>query len=361
MHISIALAAFAISTVAAQGSSSLCEGVGWPVFASAGTAGSSICIGRTQSMAACQALRLPGGKFELTVQNDGNLVVYNTATKAFLWASGSNGPVASDVRLSYLSNGDIQMVSGSRVAWSLETVGSNGLLCIDTNNGKLTFYDNNGGTLGNPVWDSFTNQYKAGSGYPNAGRVTATTIRTTTVAPQPQPQTQPNSVDTTMAPRPSLPSPVTPPPPPPSPPPPFPTGAIAAIVVVTCFLLGIGGFLLYRRKKAAELKQAEALQPVINPYLTTPAPHPYIGPPPTEIEMREVPPTSTTGRPTPSAFYMAKDNYPIEGQSKHDGELILIAGARVEVVETRADGWCRGRTEPGAFYWVHNSRLGLIG
>ncbi|KAI9344585.1 hypothetical protein BDR26DRAFT_857221 [Obelidium mucronatum] len=347
----------AIGSVAAQGTSK-CEGAGWPLFSSSIPSGNIECIGRGTSIPACRALGRTGAKYVLTVQNDGNLVVYNAATNAAAWSSGSFSltQVDSDTALRYLPSGEVALVAGSRgLVWSLRTAGgTNGWLCVDTERGNVVLYENQ-----KLVWDS-EGGYKDGSGYP-LNPATTTQQRQTqanTVLPTASPlQSDPSPQN---SPKPSLP-PTTQTPELPPPTSSFSAGAIAAVVVASFVLLGFGAFLLYRRKKFTEVSRRDILQPVTVPFITVPAPAPkHIGPPPNNIEMTETPTSYTTGRPIPTAFFMAKDNYPITGESKHDGELTLIAGARVEVIDTR-DEWYRGRTEPGAFYWVHKSRLEPVG
>ncbi|KAI9344400.1 hypothetical protein BDR26DRAFT_857752 [Obelidium mucronatum] len=120
-------------------------------------------------------MKIDTGYYELAIQNDGNLVVYDSRS-IINWSSHSNGRISSDTSLQYSTDGLIQMRSGGQVVWSLETAGSAGLFCFDTTNGLITMYDyNSDSNEWSIIWDSNSNAY--GAGFPKSvGQTTAVKI-----------------------------------------------------------------------------------------------------------------------------------------------------------------------------------------
>ncbi|KAI9344582.1 hypothetical protein BDR26DRAFT_1005879 [Obelidium mucronatum] len=316
------------------------------------------CISRGDTVSACTAMRVAGGNHELAIENNGNLAVYN-ADSMVKWTSRSSGRVSSDTRLQYSTNGVVQMISGGRVVWSLQSAGSDGLFCVNTENGQLALYDVVNDEL-ITIWESTTEKY--GAGYPKPGQTTTVKVYTTT-----------DVVLRTTQPSPSL---FLSPPPSQSPSPPtipesatkapsessgLSVGAIVGISVGATALLAGAAFLLYhRRVQNPKLPQyAEQLQP-----LSSFAP---AGVPASSLEHRvtEMPVVPIASG---SEWYRANSDY----FAQVEGELTIQRGDLVEVIGKREDGLWRGRVrrETGAevgretgsepFYWVKSSTLDRV-
>ncbi|KAJ3021126.1 UNVERIFIED_CONTAM: hypothetical protein HDU68_009787 [Siphonaria sp. JEL0065] len=150
---------------------SLCIGSGMVALAPGGVFGDWACLEPGQALFACTGLGVPGGKYILSVQNDLSLVVYETATNASIWNSGTrktNGPYSS-VGFSYANNGNVYLVEETTEIFSLFSYGSDGLFCINSASGILMLYNAGQSSLTNPIWtanSSFAQGTYLVKGYP---------------------------------------------------------------------------------------------------------------------------------------------------------------------------------------------------
>ena len=105
-----------------------------------------------QSLNHNQALFSSNGKWELILQNDGNLVIYRRENMHPTWATGTNG---QDVwRAVMQTDGNLVLYAfNGHPVWASNTVGQNGAYLIMQDDGNLVIYKP---TV--PVWASGTNQ-----------------------------------------------------------------------------------------------------------------------------------------------------------------------------------------------------------
>lgn len=97
-----------------------------------------------------QRITSANGSYYLTLQSDGNLVLYTQAGKA-LWASGTNGKGAVNFRLQGDGNLVLRNAAGSAV-WSSKTNGKGGTRLLVQNDGNLVLLN----AAGNAVWSTNT-------------------------------------------------------------------------------------------------------------------------------------------------------------------------------------------------------------
>ena len=125
-------------------------------------AGMGSTLGANDSLWATgkNSITSPNGKYQLIVQGDGNLVLYNMTTNpaGVLWASNTVGS-GSNNQLIMQYAGNLVLYSGSTPVWATpaSTIGSgaSNYLAVQ-NDGNLVLYS--GPNLTNPVWASNTVQ-----------------------------------------------------------------------------------------------------------------------------------------------------------------------------------------------------------
>ncbi|KAI9344583.1 hypothetical protein BDR26DRAFT_857217 [Obelidium mucronatum] len=226
------------------------------------------CIVRGDTVSACTAMRVPSGSYELAIENDGSLVVYDSKSSG-KWISYGSGRVSSDTRLHYNTSGEVQMFSGGKVVWSLQTAGSDGFFCV-TGYGDVKLYDNEFTT----IWTSSTQSYT--SGYPKSPQETIK----------------------------------------------ISTGAIAGICAGAVALVGGAVFLLYRRRAQEPKKSIEQLQPFIPTIQST-----FIGSPPQLSETLEMAPFPSG----PSETFKASVSYHAQYDGEltiEQGDRVEVIGKR---------------------------------
>lgn len=81
--------------------------------------------------------------YELVMQSDGNLVLYQVSNNNVLWASETNGSAASKVRLQGDGNFVMRTATGSSV-WSTGTGGQGGVLLVLRDDGNLVLLNSEG-------------------------------------------------------------------------------------------------------------------------------------------------------------------------------------------------------------------------
>ena len=86
-----------------------------------------------------QSLTSQDTRFRLTMQSDGNLVVYRNSDNRALWGSGTQ---QSDVQRAVMQNdGNFVLYHVNNApAWASNTAGSNGSYIIMQNDGNLVVY-----------------------------------------------------------------------------------------------------------------------------------------------------------------------------------------------------------------------------
>lgn len=98
---------------------------------------------RGQSLTSCD------GRFTLSMQDDGNLVLYQSGTP--LWASGTVGEPSAEMLMQ--ADGSVVIYSSSAAPlWASGTDGNPGADLVVQNDGNLVVYDSGG----NPLWASGT-------------------------------------------------------------------------------------------------------------------------------------------------------------------------------------------------------------
>ncbi len=100
-----------------------------------------------------QSIISSDGRFRLTMQDDGNLVVYRTHDNHALWATGTQG---SDVhRAEMQTDGNLVLYHVNNApAWASNTAGKRNSTLVMQNDGNLVIYEP---TV--PVWASNTVQH----------------------------------------------------------------------------------------------------------------------------------------------------------------------------------------------------------
>jgi hypothetical protein len=92
--------------------------------------------------------------YELVMQADGNLVIYNSSSKA-LWASNTDNQKASYAIMQ--SDGNFVVYDGSGATWSTRTNGHPNATACFQNDGNLVIYAAGGGFCsGTALWASGT-------------------------------------------------------------------------------------------------------------------------------------------------------------------------------------------------------------
>lgn len=102
-----------------------------------------------QSLSPGESLQSPNGQFSLTLQDDGNLVLY--AGSDAVWATGTNGqPVA---RATMQADGNLVLYSSEGEAvWASNTDGNPGAYLVLQDDQNLVVYS----TDNAPVWATDT-------------------------------------------------------------------------------------------------------------------------------------------------------------------------------------------------------------
>ncbi len=107
-----------------------------------------------QALASGQAIVSPDGHFELAMQTDGNLVVYNrdpAARDHALWSANSNS--CGGTRASMQTDGNFVVYNASgHACWASGTAGKGGSSLVMQNDGNLVVYD----SKQHPLWSSGT-------------------------------------------------------------------------------------------------------------------------------------------------------------------------------------------------------------
>ena len=107
-------------------------------LANAALAADTLVVG--QSMSAGQRLDSANGSYRFVFQTDSNLVVRRVSDSAALWASNTNGQGGS--RLTLQNDGNLVLYTSSNAAlWSSRTAGTTGNRLIMQNDGNLTLYN----------------------------------------------------------------------------------------------------------------------------------------------------------------------------------------------------------------------------
>ena len=101
---------------------------------SAGCVGSSLSPGKGLNVG--QWLCSVDGRFLLSMQSDGNLVIYQGS--APIWASNTNGPGITSVQ--FQNDGNFVIYAGSRAVWATHTGGKGGQNISMQNDGNLVIY-----------------------------------------------------------------------------------------------------------------------------------------------------------------------------------------------------------------------------
>ena len=96
------------------------------------------------------SLRSADLRYSLAVQNDGNLVVYDTQGRA-LWSSRTYGNPGASLRMQSDGNLVLYATSG-RALWSSRTYGNGGAGLVMQNDGNLVLYS----SAGRPLWSTGT-------------------------------------------------------------------------------------------------------------------------------------------------------------------------------------------------------------
>ena len=101
------------------------------------------------ALAPKERLRSPSGQFQLTLQTDGNLVLYDGQTP--IWATGTNGQTVSQAAMQ--ADGNLVLVGpGGTVVWEARTAGHAGarLVLQDDGNAVVSAIDKR------PLWSTGT-------------------------------------------------------------------------------------------------------------------------------------------------------------------------------------------------------------
>lgn len=93
-----------------------------------------------QAIGLNQSLRSPNGSYRLTLQGDGNLVLYANATRHVLWMTGTQG--RSTARLVMQPDGNIVLYdTHGRYIWGTRTNGTGGTHLVMQNDGNLVLFN----------------------------------------------------------------------------------------------------------------------------------------------------------------------------------------------------------------------------
>jgi hypothetical protein len=111
-----------------------------------------------QALKAGEAIRSANGQYELEMQKDGNLVLYDAANGKALWSSDTAGSGAQIAKLG--TDGNLQVLNGDHAVWSSNTTGPNIESLTPQDDGNLVINANTA-TVGKPpketsVWSSKT-------------------------------------------------------------------------------------------------------------------------------------------------------------------------------------------------------------
>jgi hypothetical protein len=105
-----------------------------------------------ESLASNDSLRSADSRFTLTLQSDGNLVLYESESEP-VWASGTDGQAVS--RASMQPDGNLVLYSsGGEAAWASGTDGHDGAYLLLQDDRNLVIY----GPDGSPLWASDTSE-----------------------------------------------------------------------------------------------------------------------------------------------------------------------------------------------------------
>jgi len=124
-------------------------GTTWPTFCSDMYDFIYGCLLKNQGIVAGRSLESPNGQYTLSMQTDGNLVLYNNQHVA-VWSSGTAGnPNVAEVLMQ--TDGNLVVYTTSSVAlWNSKTSGNPGAYLRVQNNGTLVVYSANNV----PLWTS---------------------------------------------------------------------------------------------------------------------------------------------------------------------------------------------------------------
>ncbi|KAH8649327.1 hypothetical protein BX600DRAFT_442587 [Xylariales sp. PMI_506] len=101
-----------------------------------------------------ESIEDPKGLYKLTLQQDGNLVLYDTTYEEALWASGTAGPMDPDI-LAVQEDGTVLYNKVGKPYWVTDTWGGGGsrtVLVMQTDGNLILYADNDR----NPLWTSNT-------------------------------------------------------------------------------------------------------------------------------------------------------------------------------------------------------------
>ena len=108
-----------------------------------------------QSLGVGESIASSNGVYQLVLQSDGNLVLYNTVFNRATWASGTAGQTATQAVLEqdglFVIYGSLGRTPGGAI-WSSINRGGAGTTLIMQNDGNLVLYTSNG----SPVWATNT-------------------------------------------------------------------------------------------------------------------------------------------------------------------------------------------------------------
>lgn len=111
-----------------------------------------------QTLKAGEAIRSANGQYELEMQKDGNLVLYDVANGNSLWSSNTSGSGAQAVRLD--NGGNLQVMKGNDVVWQTKTGGRANPSLVMQDDGNLVLgaqtIDQGKPSKTAPVWSSNT-------------------------------------------------------------------------------------------------------------------------------------------------------------------------------------------------------------
>ena len=104
-----------------------------------------------EELAVKESIRSENGRYELVLQEDGNLVLYRSGG-GVLWSTGTNNQVVN--RLVMQDDGNLVLYGpGNRTVWSSGTFGHPGSYLVLQDDGNLVIYVPQA-----PIWSSNTQQ-----------------------------------------------------------------------------------------------------------------------------------------------------------------------------------------------------------
>ena len=109
-------------------------------------------LNSNDSLAPNESLRSANSRFTLVLQDDGNLVLYESDSQP-VWATGTDGQAVS--RATMQPDGNLVLYSsGGDATWASETDGNDGAYLLLQDDRNLVIYSQ----AGSPVWASNTSE-----------------------------------------------------------------------------------------------------------------------------------------------------------------------------------------------------------